>query len=241
MIDFKGKTYWLIGASEGLGRALAHDLDRDGARLVLSARSQDRLQQLADELTDARVVPIDVTDAKMVQSAVEQVGEVDGVVYIAGAYDPMRATEWDSKSAMMMCNVNFIGAMHVLGHMVPALVAKGRGDITLIGSLAGYRGLPASIGYSASKAALVSLAETLRFDLKDTGVVVRVVNPGFIETRLTQKNTFKMPMLMTPEEAAKHVLKAMRTTRFRTDFPAPFSWGIRLLEYLPDLVVYRGK
>lgn len=241
MIDFKGKTYWLIGASEGLGRALAHDLDRDGARLVLSARSQDRLQQLADELTDARVVPIDVTDAKMVQSAVEQVGEVDGVVYIAGAYDPMRATEWDSKSAMMMCNVNFIGAMHVLGHMVPALVAKGRGDITLIGSLAGYRGLPASVGYSASKAALVSLAETLRFDLKDTGVVVRVVNPGFIETRLTQKNTFKMPMLMTPEEAAKHVLKAMRTTRFRTDFPAPFSWGIRLLEYLPDLVVYRGK
>ncbi|SEW30479.1 Short-chain dehydrogenase [Aliiroseovarius sediminilitoris] len=241
MIDFKGKTYWLIGASEGLGRALAHDLDTDGARLVLSARSQDRLQQLADELTDARVVPIDVTDAKMVQSAVEQVGEVDGVVYIAGAYDPMRATEWDSKSAMMMCNVNFIGAMHVLGHMVPALVAKGRGDITLIGSLAGYRGLPASIGYSASKAALVSLAETLRFDLKDTGVVVRVVNPGFIETRLTQKNTFKMPMLMTPEEAAKHVLKAMRTTRFRTDFPAPFSWGIRLLEYLPDLVVYRGK
>lgn len=241
MIDFKGKTYWLIGASEGLGRALAHDLDTDGARLVLSARSQDRLQQLADELTDARVVPIDVTDAKMVQSAVERVGEVDGVVYIAGAYDPMRATEWDSKSAMMMCNVNFIGAMHVLGHMVPALVAKGRGDITLIGSLAGYRGLPASVGYSASKAALVSLAETLRFDLKDTGVVVRVVNPGFIETRLTQKNTFKMPMLMTPEEAAKHVLKAMRTTRFRTDFPAPFSWGIRLLEYLPDLVVYRGK
>lgn len=241
MIDFKGKTYWLIGASEGLGRALAHDLDTDGARLVLSARSQDRLQQLADELTDARVVPIDVTDAKMVQSAVEQVGEVDGVVYIAGAYDPVRATEWDSKSAMMMCNVNFIGAMHVLGHMVPALVAKGRGDITLIGSLAGYRGLPASVGYSASKAALVSLAETLRFDLKDTGVVVRVVNPGFIETRLTQKNTFKMPMLMTPEEAAKHVLKAMRTTRFRTDFPAPFSWGIRLLEYLPDLVVYRGK
>ncbi|MCK8464658.1 SDR family NAD(P)-dependent oxidoreductase [Aliiroseovarius sp. S1339] len=241
MIEFSGRTYWLIGASEGLGRALAHDLDKEGAKLVVSARSEERLQSLADELTDARVVTIDVTDPDMVRDAVEKVGEVDGIVYIAGAYDPMRATEWDSKSAMMMCNVNFIGAMHVMGEVVPALTKNGRGDITLIGSLAGYRGLPASIGYSASKAAIVSLAETMRFDLKDTGVVVRIVNPGFIKTRLTQKNAFKMPMLMSPEDAAKHVLKAMRKTRFRTDFPAPFSWAMRLLEYLPDLLVYRGK
>ena len=241
MVDFNGKTYWLIGASEGLGRALAHDLDKVGAKLVLSARSQDRLNDLASDLTNARVVPIDVTDPEKVKLAVKQVGDIDGVVYIAGAYDPMSATEWDGASAMLMCNVNFIGAMHVMGHVVPAMVAKGSGDITLIGSLAGYRGLPKSIGYSASKAALVSLAETLRFDLKDTGVVVRIVNPGFIKTRLTQKNAFKMPMLMSPEDAAKHVLKAMRRTRFRTEFPAPFSWGIRLLDYLPDVIVYRGK
>ncbi|MDE9449581.1 SDR family NAD(P)-dependent oxidoreductase [Aliiroseovarius sp. Z3] len=241
MISFKGRTYWLIGASEGLGRALAHDLDKDGAKLVLSARNQDRLNDLAGDLTDARVVPIDVTDPEKVEAAVAQVGDVDGVVYIAGAYDPMPATEWDSASAIQMCNVNFVGAMHVMGHLVPTMVAKGQGDITLIGSLAGYRGLPKSIGYSASKAALISLAETLRFDLKDTGVVVRIVNPGFIKTRLTQKNSFKMPMLMTPEDAARQVVKAMRKTRFRTDFPAPFSWGIRLLNYLPDLIVYRGK
>ncbi|MCK8483453.1 SDR family NAD(P)-dependent oxidoreductase [Aliiroseovarius sp. S2029] len=241
MIDFNGKTYWLIGASEGLGRAMAHDLDKAGARLILSARSQDRLQELADELSDARVVPVDVTDPDIVQDAASQAGDVDGIVYIAGAYDPMQAADWDQDAAMLMCNVNFIGAMHVMGHVVPAMVAKGLGDITLIGSLAGYRGLPKSIGYSASKAAIVSLAETLRFDLKDTGVVVRIVNPGFIKTRLTQKNSFKMPMLMSPEDAAKHVVKAMRKTRFRTDFPAPFSWGIRLLDYLPDLLVYRGK
>ncbi|UWQ13878.1 SDR family NAD(P)-dependent oxidoreductase [Aliiroseovarius sp. M344] len=241
MIDFKGKTYWLVGASEGLGRALAQDLDKEGACLVLSARSADRLQSLADQLTNARVVPIDVTDPDQVSQAVEKVGKIDGIVYNAGAYEPMRAADWDSKSAIMMCNVNFMGAMHVLGEVVPAFAKDGRGDITLIGSLAGYRGLPASIGYSASKAAIVSLAETMRFDLKDTGVVVRIVNPGFIKTRLTQKNSFKMPMLMSPEDAAKCVLKAMRKTRFRTDFPAPFSWVIRLLEYLPDLIVYRGK
>ncbi|MCI2395407.1 SDR family NAD(P)-dependent oxidoreductase [Aliiroseovarius sediminis] len=241
MVEFKGKTYWLIGASEGLGRALARDLDNEGARLVVSARSADRLQSLTDELSNARAVPFDVTDLDQVRDAVAQAGDVDGIVYIAGAYDPMRATEWDSKSAMVMCNVNFIGAMNVMGEVMPALTKKGRGDITLIGSLAGYRGLPASVGYSASKAAIVSLAETLRFDLKDTDIVVRIANPGFIKTRLTEKNSFKMPMLMSPDDAAKHVLKAMRKTRFRTDFPAPFSWGIRLLEYLPDLVVYRGK
>ena len=111
----------------------------------------------------------------------------------------------------------------------------------MIGSLAGYRGLPKAIGYGASKAALVSLAETMRHDLRDSGIVVRLVNPGFIKTRLTDKNDFKMPMLMTPEHAAKRVLKAMRKRRFRTDFPAPFSWMIRVLAYLPDILIYRGK
>jgi short-subunit dehydrogenase len=153
----------------------------------------------------------------------------------------MRATQWDSDAALTMIDVNFTGAVRVLGEIIPALVQAGRGDITLIGSLAGYRGLPASIGYGASKAALISLAETMRFDLKDTGIVVRIVNPGFIKTRLTAKNDFQMPMLMSPQDAAKRVLKAMQKRRFRTDFPAPFSWLIRMVDALPDLLVYRGK
>ena len=241
MTDFAGKTYWLIGASEGLGRALAKDLSAEGANLVISARSEDRLQSLRDEVGDARVVAFDVTDPAAVRQAVHAAGDVDGIIYNAGAYDPMRATEWESQSALTMCEVNFMGAMRVLGEVVPNLVRKGQGDITLVGSLAGYSGLPASIGYGASKAAMVSLAETMRHDLRDTGVLVRLVNPGFIKTRLTQKNEFKMPQLMTPEVAAKHVLKAMRRSRFRTDFPAPFSWFIRSLTFLPDLLVYRGR
>ncbi|WP_371169439.1 SDR family NAD(P)-dependent oxidoreductase [Aliiroseovarius sp. 2305UL8-7] len=241
MTTFTGKTYWLIGASEGLGRALARDLDREGARLVISARNAERLESLSQELSDARVVAFDVSDMTQVQHATDEVGEIDGVVYIAGAYDPMPATKWNSQAALTMCEVNFMGAMRVLGEVVPTMVGRNRGDITLIGSLAGYRGLPSAIGYSASKAALVSLAETMRFDLKDTGVVVRLINPGFIKTRLTQKNSFKMPMLMTAEDASRRVLKAMGRRRFRTDFPAPFSWMMRVLEYLPDWIVYRGK
>ena len=241
MTEIAGKTYWLIGASEGLGRALARKLDREGARLILSARSADRLETLAAELTDARVVALDVTDLDAVRDAAGSVGPVDGLIYNAGAYTPMRATEWDADAALTMCEVNFLGAMRVLGEVMPGMVDRGHGDITLIGSLAGYRGLPAAIGYGASKAALLSLAETMRHDLKGSGVVVRIVNPGFIKTRLTAKNDFSMPMIMTPEAAAGRVLRAMRSRRFRTDFPAPFSWFIRMLDYLPDILVYRGR
>jgi short-subunit dehydrogenase len=169
------------------------------------------------------------------------IGPVDGVIYNVGTYQPMRSTEWDSNAALTMVDVNFTGALRVLGETLPGMIDRGQGDITLIGSLAGYRGLPAAVGYGASKAALISLAETMRFDLRGTGVRVRLVNPGFIKTRLTQKNTFRMPMLMTPEDAAHRVLKAMTKRRFRTDFPAPFSWAIRALAYLPDAIIYRGK
>lgn len=241
MSSFAGKTYWLVGASEGLGRELARKLSVEGAHLVLSARNAERLESLVAELPNARAVPLDVTDTDAVRRAAADVGAIDGVIYNAGAYDPMRATEWDSDAALAMLDVNFTGAMRVLGEVMPQLVGRGRGAVTLIGSLAGYRGLPAAVGYGASKAALISLAETMRFDLKGTGVVVRIVNPGFIKTRLTQKNSFSMPMLMEPEDAATRVMAAMRKRRFRTDFPAPFSWAIRSLSYLPDILVYRGK
>jgi short-subunit dehydrogenase len=240
MSEFSGRTYWLIGASEGLGRALAQALAAEGATLVLSARSADRLESLAEELPGARTLPLDVSDTAAVRDAARSVGSIDGMIYCAGAYEPMSAREWNSRAALTMCEVNFMGAVRVLGEVVPRFVAAGAGDITLIGSLSGYRGLPASIGYSAGKAGLVSLAETMRHDLKGTGVVVRIVNPGFIKTRLTDKNEFRMPQLMSPDDAARRVVKAMKRRRFRTDFPAPFSWAIRGFDYLPDLLVYRG-
>lgn len=239
MTKFSGRTFWLIGASEGLGRALALDLGREGAQLILSARDRGRLEMLAGELPRARVVALDVTDHEAVRRAAAMIGQVDGIIYNAGAYTPMKATQWDSEAALAMCEVNFLGAMRVLGQVVPQMVRAGQGDITLIGSLAGYSGLPAAIGYGASKAALVSLAETMRHDLKGSGVVVRLINPGFIKTRLTEKNGFRMPMIMTPEAAAQRVIRAMRSSRFCTDFPAPFSWLIRGLAYLPDFLVYR--
>lgn len=241
MSTFRDKTYWLIGASEGLGRELAVQLASHGVRLILSARNEARLLTLGKELPDARVLALDVTDLDSVRAAVSEAGNIDGIIYCAGAYDPMTAAEWNTENALRICEVNFFGAMRVLGETVPRMARGGVGDITLIGSLAGYRGLPAAIGYGASKAALISLAETMRHDLKGTGVTVRIVNPGFIKTRLTDKNGFQMPQLMSAETAALKVLKAMQSSRFRTDFPAPFSWFIKGLNYLPDWLVYRSK
>ncbi|PRY22548.1 short-subunit dehydrogenase [Aliiruegeria haliotis] len=235
----QGKTYWLVGASEGLGRALATELAGQGASLVLSARNEARLEELAAEISGARAVALDVTDARSVSEAAATIGPIDGVIYNAGAYEPMRATEWNTEAALAMTEVNYLGALRVLGEVLPGFLDRKSGDITLVGSLAGYRGLPAAVGYAASKAALVSLAETMRYDLKGSGVTVRLVNPGFIKTRLTDKNDFKMPMMQTPEQAADKVARAMRSSRFRTDFPAPFSWVMRGLDYLPDALAFR--
>ncbi|MEX0306412.1 MAG: SDR family NAD(P)-dependent oxidoreductase [Ruegeria sp.] len=241
MSSFDGKTYWIIGASEGLGWSLAKALNRQGAHLILSARNATRLAEICETLPNARSIPFDVTDLDAVRRAVTEVGAFDGLVYNAGTYDPINTADWNTEAALAISDVNYLGALRVLGETVPELIQKGNGDITLIGSLAGYHGLPNAISYGSSKAALISLAETMRHDLADTGVTVRIVNPGFIKTRLTDKNSFNMPMLMSPEDAADRVIRAMSRRRFRTDFPAPFSWLVRLIDYLPDILVYRGK
>lgn len=241
MTGISGKTYWLIGASEGLGRELALMLVADGAKVIVSARNAERLENLAAQSGSLRPLAMDVTDMASVQAAATEAGDIDGIIYCAGAYDPMPATEWNGDAVLKMVDVNFTGALRVLGETLPGFVKAGKGDITLIGSLSAYRGLPNAVGYGASKAALQSLAETMRFDLAGTGVTVRLVNPGFIETRLTQKNAFKMPQLMSPKAAAKRVLKAIKRRKFRTDFPAPFSWLIRLIDILPDWLIYRGR
>ncbi len=241
MTGFSGRSYWLVGASEGLGREIARQLYAKGAGLILSARNAERLEDLAKELPGSRVVPLDVTDMDAVRAAANAVGRIDGVIYNAATYDPVAASKWDGPAVIRMVDVNLIGALRVLGEVVPGFVAAGRGDITLIGSLAGYRGLPKSIGYGAGKAGMISLAETMRVDLAGSGVTVRLVNPGFIRTRLTDKNEFKMPMIMEPEASARRVVRAMGSRRFRTDFPAPFSWFIRFLSVLPDVLVLRGR
>tara|TARA_R110002096_G_scaffold13392_2_gene47567 strand:- start:97 stop:840 length:744 start_codon:yes stop_codon:yes gene_type:complete len=237
---WQGKTYWLVGASEGLGRCLAQQLAAAGAKLCVSARSEGRLQELADSLTtDTIIAPCDVRDTGSVRTAFERLPPLDGVIYNAGVYEPVSAQSWDVDAVEAMCDVNFTGAARVLGEAVPSLVARGGGHIALVGSLAAWRGLPGAIGYASSKAGLVSLAECLRIDLSAPAFKVQVVNPGFIKTRLTEKNDFEMPDIMTPEAAANRVRRAMESEKFRTDFPGSLAWKFRLLHYLPDSLYFK--
>lgn len=233
MPDLKGRRYWLVGASEGLGRALASVLDHEGARLVVSARSRERIEGLAAELSDAEAITVDVTDPASVDAAQALVGEIDGVIYCAGAYEPVDAKDWQPQAVRRMAEVNFIGGLNVVGAVLPGMIARKAGHIALIGSLSGFRGLPGAIGYGASKAGLMHLAENLRIDLRGTGIAVQRMNPGFIRTRLTEKNDFNMPQIMEPENAAARVVAAMKSGRFSTSFPAPFSWLFTLGQHLP--------
>ena len=230
---FAGKTYWIIGASEGLGRALAQELDAAGAQLVLSARSADRLHALAEELGQGQVIPMDVTNKASVAQAVAEAGPVDGVIYSVGAYEPLKAQDWQPDTVEMICETNFMGAMRVMGHVAPVFARRDHGHLVLIGSLAGFTGLPGATGYGSSKAALMHAAENLHADLRKTNVKVQLVNPGFIKTRLTEKNDFNMPFIVTPEKAASLTIAAMRRKRFQTSFPTVFSWLFRAGRFLP--------
>lgn len=240
MTDWQGKTYWLIGASEGLGAALARQLSKAGVEVILSARSEGTLRDLADDLPGpARVLRLDVTDTAALRQAAEEVGEIDGMVYIAATYWPFGADDWDADKAETMADVNFGGAMRAVGAILPKMQARGTGHILLTGSLTAYGGLPGAAPYVATKAGIMALAESLRCDLQGSGIKVQLINPGYIRTRLTEKNDFAMPGIMEPEEAARITFDHMNTTRFCRAFPTWFSLIFRGARLLPDRLYFR--
>jgi NADP-dependent 3-hydroxy acid dehydrogenase YdfG len=240
MRTWTGKRYWLVGASEGLGLALAQIMSRAGVEIILSARNPDRLAEaLATLPGPARAVPVDVADTASVVRAMAAAGRLDGVVFLAGVYWPTKAQDWDAAQVEAMCDTNFTGCARVMGAVMPHLVAQGHGHVVITGSLSGFRGLPGAIGYSASKAGVMALAESIYADLRGTGIQVQLANPGFIRTRLTEKNDFAMPFLMEPEGAARTMWEHMNTDAFKISFPMVFSWLFRLSQFLPDWAYYR--
>ncbi|MEM7753558.1 MAG: SDR family NAD(P)-dependent oxidoreductase [Pseudomonadota bacterium] len=240
MREWTGKRYWLVGASQGLGRSVAHELSRKGVEVILSARDGDALEELAAELPGKSVVvPIDVSDSENVAAAAEAAGGIDGMVFLAGVYWPMTAAEFDGDKAAMMLDVNLTGAARVLGHVLPGMIERDTGHIVLTGSLSGFRGLPGANGYGASKAGMMSMAETLYADLRTSGIDVQLINPGFIKTRLTDKNEFTMPFIMEADAAARLFVDHMQGDEFARNFPRHFGALFRLSQFLPDWLYYR--
>ena len=241
-----GQRFWLVGASAGIGRQLAMRLAEEGTSVAASARDGDALEQLVAEMPPVQTakgghvaVRMDVTDPAGAVEAFGKVGEVDGVIYCAGAYEPMSARRPDLRALENIVDVNLTGALLVLAACVPAFCQRGSGRILLVGSLAGYRGLPGAWGYGATKAALIHLAENLRCDLRGVGVGVQVCNPGFVATRLTDKNRFRMPFLLSPEAAAERIVRGMNKNRFEIAFPFPMAAAFRILAALPRPLYFR--
>lgn len=239
--DWRGKTVWLVGASTGIGRATAHALHVQGAKVIVSARSQAALDTFAAEHPGATVLAMDAADAASVEAAAQTVlkaGPLDLVLYCAGYYKELRATEFDLGQMLRHNQVNYVGALYLLSALLPHFLARKAGHISLVSSVAGYRGLPQSLAYGPTKAALINLAETLHLDLKDSHVSVSLICPGFVETPLTAQNKFSMPGLIKPEKAAEEILRGWAKGEFEIHFPKRFTFFMKALALLPPLLYF---
>ncbi|MEO7400241.1 MAG: SDR family NAD(P)-dependent oxidoreductase [Polaromonas sp.] len=238
--DWQGRRAWLVGASSGIGRATASALHARGAQVVVSARSAAALQSFVDAHPGSTALPLDAGRREDVQAAADQLlasGPLDMVFYCAGTYREMRAPAFDLDQMLQHQQVNYTGALHVLGAVLPAMVQAARrgrpGHLSLVSSVAGFRGLPRSLAYGPTKAALINLAETLYLDLRDLGMGVSVINPGFVATPLTAGNDFSMPALISPEAAASAIVLGWARGDFDIHFPKRFTRVMKLLRLLP--------
>lgn len=234
--QWQGRSVWLIGASSGIGLATAKALHAAGARVVVSARKAELLQTFVDAHPGAQAVVLDVSDAAAITAAARYVQAQQGldvVMYCAGYYQPVRATSYALPEMLRHLDVNYTGALRVLDAVLPELLPQQRGHISLISSVAGFRGLPQSLAYGPTKAALINLAEALHYDLSPHGIGVSVINPGFVETPLVASNDFPMPAIITPDKAAQEILKGWRKGEFHIHFPKRFTRWLLLLRVLP--------
>jgi len=242
--DWTGRTAWLVGASTGIGRATASLLHARGARVVVSARNARALDEFVAAHPGSLGLPLDVTDRAAVAAAAKEViaerGAIDLVLYCAGHYRAMRATGFDLDEALRHVQVNQIGALHLIAAVLPVLLNQRHGHLSLVASVAGYRGLPNAIAYGPTKAALINLAETLHLDLAPQGIGVSVINPGFVETPLTAQNSFTMPALISPEQAALEIVRGWAAGRFEIHFPKRFTLWLKALRHLPDSLYFRA-
>jgi len=239
--DWHGRRVWLVGASTGIGLACAQALRAAGAHVVVSARHPQGVGAWAAQDAGVQWCALDVCDGAQVQSTARALlaeGPLDMVVYAAGYYQAQRAHAMDLVDMLQHDKVNYQGALQVIHAVLPGMLAQGRGHISLISSVAGWRGLPNSLAYGPTKAALTHLAETLYLDLQDRGIGVSVVNPGFVATPLTAQNQFTMPALISPEEAAREMLKGWAQGQFDIHFPKRFTLWLKLLRVLPYRVYF---
>ena len=236
--DWGGQVVWLVGASSGIGLATAQQLHARGAKVIVSARNAAALAAFEAAHADSLGIALDATDRDALSSAAERIvaryGRIDLALYCAGHYAPLRATAFDLAQMLLHDKINYVGALYLLDAVLPVLLRQKAGHLSLVSSVAGYRGLPNALAYGPTKAALISLAQTLYLDLQPQGIGVSVICPGFVETPLTAQNEFKMPALIQPDEAARQMMAGWAAGDFEIHFPKRFTRFLKALGHLSD-------
>jgi NADP-dependent 3-hydroxy acid dehydrogenase YdfG len=231
---------WVTGASSGIGREVAAQLVVAGWTVAISARRAEALQSLAAEHPGKMIVaPLDITDEPSVRAAIAKITAESGrpivrAVLNAGIYIRDTAPDFSIVAFNSQMDVNLLGTANCLAALMPGMMAARRGQIAIIGSVAGLNGLPGAVTYSATKAALISMAQSLKFDLDKAGVAICVVLPGFVKTPATAGNSYDMPYLMEVADAAKDILNGMASGKFLIAFPWQLAWPLRFLRLLPS-------
>jgi len=230
---------WVTGASSGLGYEFAKLLSAEAEHVVVSARSTDSLNNLATNNANVTAFPVDVSDVDAIAACVKKIeivhGPIDLAVLNAGTWQLMDTADFDLKAVRQGIEVNYMGICNALDAILPGMLSRGRGHISITASVSGYRGLPGAIAYGPTKAALINLAETLRLELAPHGIVVSLVNPGFVDTPMTRSNPFPMPGLMPVALAANKMLAGLKRRKFEIVFPISFVLAMKLLRLLPDV------
>ena len=237
--NFKQQRVWVIGASSGIGEACVRALFQKGARVALSSRRVDRLEAIAQGYPkeDYLILPVDVMHAADVQDAYQKIekewGGVDLLLFVSGIYIPMRADTFNMTNAQKTVDSNILGPMRAVAAVLPAMLNRSSGHIAIVGSVAGYSGLPKALAYGPTKAAMINFCETLFYDLQPKGIGVHMISPGFVETEATAQNDFEMPALISATTAANEILDGIARGEFDIHFPKRFSGFLKFLRLLP--------
>ncbi|HEU0193557.1 MAG TPA: SDR family NAD(P)-dependent oxidoreductase [Gaiellales bacterium] len=233
-----GTVAWVTGASAGIGAALVRELCLRGASVAATARRTEALEQLAAG-APGRVLPVaaDVTDLAAMRTAAERIrdelGPIDLAVLNAGLWEQVDVRAFDSEVVRRHMETNIMGMVHGVEAVLPQMRQRRAGTIAGMASVAGYRGLPQAEGYAASKAAQINLLESLRIDLRSSGVRVVTVCPGFVRTRLTGRNSFRMPFMLEPDDAARRICDGLEQGRPEIVFPLSMMLAMKAVRLVP--------
>lgn len=232
---------WITGASSGIGRALALKMAGDGYSVAVTARSHEHLVELATQAhgLSGRIIVLDgdVTSPQDMERVIASIEYEHGTLALAvlnaGVYIPVHGDDLHVADFQKTFDVNLSGVVNCLAPAIRHMKARGQGQIAIVSSVTGYGGLPTSAAYGATKAALINLAESLKFDLDRVGIRIQIINPGFVKTAATDNNEFAMPAIVSPETAADRIAAGLKSTAFEITFPRRFTYVLKALRFLP--------